>query len=186
MTERYVAVKPSWLQHIPEIRAMLAEVTLPVIDRAIIERLFGVARRQAIELLHQFGGYQAGRTFLIERTRLIAALDAIAAGDDYQREEARREKLTAALEKFQRTHRAQEVRILVTSEVFGTRLATLPDAVHLEPGRLEVEFSACDDLLTKLFTLAQAAANDFEAFRKTSDGLDAGRGKTADGTATGS
>jgi hypothetical protein len=46
----------------------------------------------------------------------------------------------------------------------------LPNAVHLEPGKLEVEFSGCEDLLTKLFTLAQAAANDYEGFQKASNG----------------
>jgi hypothetical protein len=160
-----MASKPSWLQHVPEIRAMLAEVTLPVVDRAMIERLFGLGRREAIELLHQLGGYQAGRTFLVERVKLIEALDAIAAGGEYRREEARRVKLTAALARFQRSRRAAQVRIPVTPDVFGTRVSTLPEAVHLKPGRLEVEFSGCEDLLAKLFTLAQAAANDFAEFQ---------------------
>ena len=162
--------KSSWLLNIPAIRSMLAEVTLPVIDRAVIQSVFGLGRRQAIELMHRFGGYQAGRTFLIERTRLIAELDKIAAGGEYQQEEARHEKLTAAVAKFQRTRRAQEVRIDVSPEVFDTRMSMLPNAVHLEPGKLEVEFSSCEDLLTKLFTLAQAAVNDFDGFEKVSNG----------------
>ena len=162
--------KSTWLTHIPEIRSMLTEVTLPVIDRAVIQRVFGLGRRQAIELMHRFGGYQAGRTFLIERTRLIAELDKMAAGGEYQQEEVRHEKLTAAVAKFQRTRRAQEVRIDVSPEVFDTRMSMLPNAVHLEPGKLEVEFSSCEDLLTKLFTLAQAAVNDFDGFEKVSNG----------------
>jgi hypothetical protein len=44
------------------------------VDRAVIEQIFGLKRRQAIELLHQFGGYQAGRTFLLDRVRLLEAL----------------------------------------------------------------------------------------------------------------
>ena len=162
--------KPSWLLHIPEIRSMLAEVTLPVIDRAVIQSVFGLGRRQAIELLNRVGGYQAGRTFLVERVRLIEELDKIAASGEYLQEEARHEKLTAALAKFQHTRRAQEVRIDVSPEIFDTHMSMLPNAVHLEPGKLEVEFSGCEDLLTKLFTLAQAAANDYEGFQKASDG----------------
>jgi hypothetical protein len=149
---------------------MLADVTLPVIDRAVIQNVFGLGRRQAIELMHRFGGFQAGRTFLIDRKQLIAALDGIVATRDYQQEQARHEKLTAALAKFQRTRRAQEVKIDVSAEVFSTTLNTLPKAVHLGPGKLEVEFSGCEDLLTKLFTLAQAAANDYEGFQNASDG----------------
>jgi len=163
--------KASWLLHIPEIQSMLKEVTLPVLDRATIEKAFGLGRRQAIELLNRFGGYQAGRTFLIEREKLIAALDAMLAGDEYQREEARREKLTTALAKLQRTRRAEAVRIPVTPEVFDTRLSTLPQTVHLKPGLLEVEFSGCEDLLSQLFSLAQAAANDFAAFQAASNGM---------------
>jgi len=162
--------KSSWLLNIPAIRSVLAEVTLPVIDRAVIQSVFGLGRRQAIELLNRVGAYQAGRTLLVERTRLIAELDKIAASDGYQQEGARHEKLTAAFAKFQRTRRAQEVRIDVSPEVFDTRMSMLPHAVHLQPGKLEVEFSGCEDLLTKLFTLAQAAVNDFDGFEKVSNG----------------
>ena len=107
---------------------------------------------------------------MIERVRLISELDKIAAGGGYQQEEARHEKLTAALAKFQRTRRAQEVRIDVSPEVLNTRMSMLPNAVHLKPGKLEVEFSGCEDLLSKLFTLAQAAINDFDGFEKVSNG----------------
>jgi hypothetical protein len=154
---------------------MLAEVTLPVIDRAVIQSVFGLGRRQAIELLNRVGGYQAGRTLLVERTRLISELDKIAATGEYRQEEARHEKLTAALAKFQRTRRAQGVRIDVAPEVFDTRMSILPSAVHLAPGKLEVEFSGCEDLLSKLFTLAQAAINDFDNFQKAGNGMANGR-----------
>jgi hypothetical protein len=149
---------------------MLAECGLPVVDRAVIQRVFGLGRRQAIEFMHRFGGYEAGHTLLIERSRLLAALEAIASGSEYQQESARREKLTAALTRFQRSRRADEVRIGVTPEVFEARMPTLPEAVHLEPGRLEIGFSGSQDLLTKLFSLAQAAANDYEGFQQASDG----------------
>ena len=57
--------KPEWLLRLPEIRAELEHLEVSVVDRAMIERIFGLKRRRAIELLHQFGGYQAGRTFLV-------------------------------------------------------------------------------------------------------------------------
>ena len=162
--------KSSWLLNIPAIRSMLAEVTLPVIDRAVIQSVFGLGRRQAIALLHRFGGYQAGNAFLVERIRLIGELDQIAESRNYQQETARREKLASAVAKLQCARRAHEVRIEVSPEAFSTRMSTLSKAVHLVPGRLEVEFSGSEDLLTKLFTLAQAAANDYDGFRNASDG----------------
>jgi len=43
--------KAAWLLHIPEIVAMLEDFDVPVVDRAVIERLFGLQRRRAIELI---------------------------------------------------------------------------------------------------------------------------------------
>lgn len=54
---------PAWLLKIPQIIAMLESIDVPVVDRAMVERLFGLQRRQAIELLHRLGGYQAGEPF---------------------------------------------------------------------------------------------------------------------------
>jgi len=165
-----VPAKPSWLLHIAEILSILVECGLPVVDRAVIQGVFGLGRRQAIELMHRFGGYQAGRTFLIERNRLVGELDAIGSSDEYKQEMTRHEKLTTSVVKLQRERRAKEVRIEVSAEVFDNRMATLPESVHLEPGKLEIEFSGSQDLLAKLFALSQAAANDYDGFLNVSDG----------------
>jgi hypothetical protein len=53
--------KPAWLLKIPEIIRMLEAFDVPVVDRAIIERLFGLRRRQAIELLHRFAAIRPVR-----------------------------------------------------------------------------------------------------------------------------
>ena len=94
---------------------MLSDVRLPVIDRAAVERLFGLRRRQAIELLNRFGGYQAGRTFLIGREQLISQLDSMAASGEYRQEAARRERLAGSIEKIQRTRQTEAVRIPVAA-----------------------------------------------------------------------
>jgi hypothetical protein len=152
--------------HIPEIRNMLADAALPVVDRAAVERLFRLRRRQAIELMHRFGGYQAGRTFLIAREEILAQLDCILATGEYQRETARRERLVAAVESVRRTRQSEAVRIPVSAEVFDSRLETLGPGVHLDTGKLAIEFAGPEDLLRKLFGLAQAVANDYAAFRR--------------------
>lgn len=59
--------KALWLLHVPGIVSQLETFDVPVVDRAIVEHLFGLQRRQAIELLHRFGGYRAGWTFLVDR-----------------------------------------------------------------------------------------------------------------------
>ena len=53
-----------WLPLLPEIIGELKVLTAPVVDRALVEKLFALKRRQAIGLCHRFGGFQAGRTFL--------------------------------------------------------------------------------------------------------------------------
>ena len=40
--------KKTWLLRLPEIREELSAMKVPVVDRAIFERLFGVRRRRAI------------------------------------------------------------------------------------------------------------------------------------------
>jgi hypothetical protein len=126
---------------------MLVEVQLPVIDRAAVEQLFGLQRRQAIELVNRFGGYQAGRTLLIGRDQLVAQLDAIVAGDDFQHESARRERLSSAVERVRRTRESEAVRIPISPAIFATRMETLGPGVQLRPGKLEVEFTGAEDLL---------------------------------------
>ena len=164
-----MAAKPRWWQHIPEIQRVLSDVNLPVLDRAAVERLFGLRRRQAIELLNRFGGYQAGRTFVIGRDQLIDRLDAIARRDEYRQEAGRRERLANSIEKIQRTRQAEAVRIPVSTEVFGTRMETLA-GVQLRPGKLEIEFAGPEDLLRKLFALAQAVGNDYAGFERMTVG----------------
>src|SRR5450756_776199 len=84
--------KPEWLLRLPEIRTELEHLDVPIVDRCGIERIFGLKRRRAIELLHQFGGYQAGRTFLLDRARLLEALQSLESGEDYTAEKRRRER----------------------------------------------------------------------------------------------
>jgi len=162
--------KPRWWRHIPEIRKMLEDAHLPVIDRASVERLFGLERRQAIELMHRFGGYLAGRTFLIGREQLIEALDAIAASGEYQQEAARREQFVASVDAVRRTRQTEAIRIPVSREVFDARLKSLGPGVELRAGRLAIEFAGPEDLLRKLFALAQAVANDYAAFEESATG----------------
>ena len=156
--------KAQWLLQLPAIVEALKCLDVAVVDRAIIERTFGVGRRRAIQFLHQFGGYQAGRTFLVDRLQLIARLEALQAGEGFEQESRRRVRLEEALERIRRHTAAARVRIPIAPGTLGLRLSTLPPGIELGPGTLKVEFREAQDLLQKLFELVQAAANDFERF----------------------
>ena len=161
--------KALWLLHIPEIIAMLETFDVPVVDRAVIERLFGLRRRRAIELLHRFGGYQAGRTFLVDRRLLIEHLRRLAAGEEFQKESQRKERLDDAVDQLRRHQAAARVRIPVEPDVSRRKLDELSAGIALEAGRLHIEFAGAEDLLAKLYELAQAASNDFDRFRAAAE-----------------
>jgi hypothetical protein len=143
---------------------------VPVIDRAVFEKVFGVRRRRAIQLLHFFGGYQAGRTFLVDRLALIGQLASLQSGAEFILEERRRQRLSEALEKVRRYRAGDRVRFPMKPDVQERQMRDLPEGIHLEPGSLHVEFCKAVDLLGKLFELSKAAAHDYEAFREAAEG----------------
>ena len=64
----------SMASSLAEIVAQIAALEAPVVDRAVLEQVFGVRRRRAVELMAGFGDYQVGRTFVVDRQKLLAAL----------------------------------------------------------------------------------------------------------------
>jgi hypothetical protein len=168
-----MSAKAEWLLRLPEIRAELEHLAVPIVDRAGIERIFGLRRRRAIELMHQFGGYQAGRTFLLDRARLLEALQSLESREDYAIEKRRRERLGDVVEASREHLMSMRVRIPVRAAAARASLDRLAPGVVLLPGILTIEFRHPIELLEKLYGLAQAIANDFEKF----EGLLPGGGK---------
>ena len=155
-----------WLLKVPEIRAEIEQLTIPVLDRSLFETLFRVRRRRAHQLLHQFGGYQSGRTFWIDRISLLRKLEQIETGDGFAAESQRKQRLSENLEQLRKHSSAAKVHVRVEPEIMSTRLANLPDGVTLLPGQLTVSFETAEQLLERLFALAQALANDFDDLKR--------------------
>src|SRR5512146_3122151 len=103
--------KPRWLLRVPEMIATLSALPTPWVDRAVIERVFGLRRRRAIQLLHAFEGFQVGRTFLADRQAVLAWLRAVQSGDDYHWERRRRSRLGEHLTAARRQATAARVSI---------------------------------------------------------------------------
>lgn len=159
-------MKKTWLLRVGEIRQETEALEIPVIDRMMFERLFHLRRRRAIDLMHTFGGYQTGQVLLIDRAVLVRQLEALEAGAEFAIEHGRRQRLVDSLEKVRRHRAAAAVRIPVAAGAAEPSMAGLPPGICLRPGSLTVEFGQADDLLAKLFVLAQAAAQDFDGFRR--------------------
>lgn len=153
-----------WLQQVPAALEALEQLTIPVIDRATLEKLLHIHRRGAIRIMHRFGGYLAGRTFLIPRPTLLRQLRCVAAGDNYQIQTARRERLVQLLGEARENLGARRIAIPTAPGVFHRQLSGLPASIRLAPGKLEITCSNAQDLLRQLMELAQAIANDFDKF----------------------
>ncbi len=159
-----MAAFPAWLHALPQIRETVAAMTTPVVDRACFEKLFGVRRRRAIQLMHRFGGYQAGRTFLVDREELLVALKNFDQTET-DREVSRRTKVVAELERARALFPSRKVQIIVPPAVMDNRMADLPPTVRLRPGELRIEFFGTEDLLRQLVELSQSIVNDFGRFQ---------------------
>jgi hypothetical protein len=168
-----MSAKAEWLLRLPEIRAELEHLDVPVVDRAGIEHIFGLRRRRAIELMHEFGGYQTGRTFLLDRVRLLEALQSLESREDYATEKRRRERLGDVVEASREHLISMRVRIPVRATAARASLDRPTPGVFLLPGILTIEFQRPTELLEKLYWLAQAISHDFERF----EGLLTGGGK---------
>src|SRR5947208_1248285 len=147
--------QPTWFLHVPNILEQLRAISTPLLDRAAVEQLFGVRRRRAHALMGRFGGFQTGRTFLVDRLELITSLEALERGDDFDREQRRKERLSSELETLRRQLPGRRVSISAPADVRDHGMADLPAGVHLRPGELRVEFSGTEDLLRKLYELSQ-------------------------------
>ena len=151
---------PRWLLAVPDAIRQLAALDRELLTRRDIEQLFGVSRARAATLMQTFGAALTGNQRTLPRTQLLRQLRKHRAGAAFRGEAARRERLLTEL----RTARLTGIRVAVPIEALEGRLASLPDGVSVEPGRIEVRFSGAKDAVGRLFALAQALTNDYDRF----------------------
>jgi hypothetical protein len=151
---------PLWLSRIPDAVGQLEKLDRETLTRRDLERLFGVSRALAAQLMHQFGATHVGFQLVLDRADLIRTLKALRRGRSAQAAVVRRTAVITHL----RQARLDAVRIPVTREVLQTQVAGLPAGVALGPGRIEVQFTSVPEALQQLFTLAQAITNDYDRF----------------------
>jgi hypothetical protein len=157
--------KCEWIERVPSALERLRALEDPVVDRAAVEELLHLSPRQALRILSGMpGAYTAGKSLLIARPDLIAALERTVAGEGAQQEQRRRERLRDRLEATRRELLARRVHIPAEPDVRDRRIPDLPAGIHLEPGQLRIEFFGAEDLLRHLLELSQAIMNDYARF----------------------
>lgn len=162
--------KTEWIHRIPAALAILEDSPAPLIDRGDLERLLDVSPRQALRILNALGAAMAGRNLFISREELIHRLGRLHAGEEAQYERRRLQRLDRTLARLARDLRARQVPVAATPEARNSRFPSLPPSVRLRPGRLEVDFEGPEELLTRLFELSQAVANDYGIFEAACTG----------------
>jgi len=136
------------------------------LDRACVERLFGVGRRRAILLLHSWGGFESGNTLFVDRLELIRQLEHVRDGTAFEEERVRRNRLAQDLALSHTLAPGRKIVIAGAEEVRDRRLAGLSSAIDLRPGQLKIEFTGTEELLRYLYELSQAILNDYARFEE--------------------
>jgi hypothetical protein len=157
--------QPSWIERVPEILAELqAPGAPPFLDRSLVEKLFRLRRRRAIDLLCLVGGYKLGKTYLAPREAVVRFLEQPPRRSAAAQESCRFEQVQLALGEAR--HELAQHRILVP-DVPGVEFAGLPDGIRFQPGQLTLSFEQPAELIEKLIALAQALTNDYETFERS-------------------
>src|SRR5437764_8644958 len=73
--------KPTWCGHLEEIVRDLRALPYPWVDRSTVERVVGVRRRRAQQILQPCVRQQAGSNGVADREELIAHLARLASGE---------------------------------------------------------------------------------------------------------
>jgi hypothetical protein len=160
--------KPTWFLRIPHILEQLRGMDgVPLLDRASFESLFEVRRRRAHQLMDRFGGFQIGRSYLVDRRQVIRMLERMERGEEFAQESRRKARVLESLETARRQIAGRRVEI-PAPEPMNT--PGLPPGVQIEPGTLRVDFQTTEELLKRLFELSQAILADYESFRERIEG----------------
>jgi hypothetical protein len=156
-------VNPSWFKRLPEIIRIVEEFPEQMLDRMAIEALFDLRIQAAIDAIRQLGGHKLGQSWVISKRTLLLNLYGVREGERFQADTRRRRRVAVEIGHLRENHRARQVVIGTESEFRGQHIEDLP-GVLLGKRELRIEHSGHDDLLRKLFGLAQAIAADPVSF----------------------
>lgn len=148
-----------WTTRIPAALAAIRMSSAAVFPRNYIQTILGVSPRTGVRVMKTLGAdLEHGRTGLISRESLIAALEKVQSGSTP--EARRRQKLSDRLQAA-----AKEVayrRVKIAPPPPG---AEGPGA-ELRPGSVTFRFSTMEEFLTRLKQLADYISADPDAFRE--------------------
>ena len=149
----------SWLPRLHEIQRAVSSSIRSHYTRRELEVLFQLQPRAALNLIELLPTVSIGTSLLVEKDALISFLQGAQDADDVTAyfERVRLAKVTVS-------HR--KIRSLVRQDREPLTIASLPHALHLSPGRLEIEFATVLELAEAMYTLARVLEGDEQEFAR--------------------
>jgi hypothetical protein len=120
--------------------------------------------------MRQWGGYQVGKTFLVDRKAVIEFLACVLKTGCIDRVLERKRRIFEALSEVENAAAAQRVRICLDPMV-ESRKPQLPASIErIAPGKLQITYEGAEDLLARVAELAATATKNFPRFQKMVEG----------------
>jgi hypothetical protein len=158
--------QPSYLHRVTEI---LAEARtpkpIPFFRRSDIEALFGLKRRQAINLMHRVGAVRVSHEIAVPQRDLVSWLEKTVLDPAAAREIRRQERVIGRIVDLKAETAARAIKIVLPD---AAPSAEFPDGISLQPGLLTVSFDNEQQLLERLFLLARLFATKPELLQNLS------------------
>jgi hypothetical protein len=149
--------KPTYLHRLT---AILAEARkpkpIPFFRRGDIEALFGLKRRQAINLMHTIGAVRVSSEIAVPQQDLVSWLERMALDPACIQEVHRQERVIGRIVELKAETAARAVKIVLPDSAAAS--IDLPEGVSLQPGLLTVSFHNEEQLLERLFRIARTFA----------------------------
>jgi hypothetical protein len=128
---------------------------IPFFRRRDIEALFGLKKRQAVNLMHEIGALRVSRELAVDQRDLIRWLEQMLQDPSARAEWERHERVIGRIVELKAETAARAIKIVLPD---GVRSTDIPVGVSFQPGLLTVAFSTQEELLERLFLLGRAFA----------------------------
>lgn len=128
---------------------------IPFFRRKDIEALFGLKKRQAVNLMHRIGAIRVSRELAVDKRDLVAWLERLIEDPSVAIEQRRHERVIDRIVELKAEAAARAVKLVLPEP---TSSVELPEGVALQPGLLTISFQSDQHLLERLFLLARVLA----------------------------
>lgn len=147
---------PSYIHKLAGILAVArTPKPIPFFRRRDIEALFGLKKRQAVNLMHRIGAIRVSRELAVDKRDLIRWLEQRMEDPSVAAEWRRHDRVVDRIVELKAETAARAIKIVLPDPKPSVEL---PEGVSLQSGLLTVSFENEQELLERLFLLARVLA----------------------------